>query len=297
MRITKDDLGELIVESIKEYFDKRKTHISGDEMWKMFDFEKIPLQKLKNAYVDLTLFSNIGGFGDSFQFWDNQIEIVQESITNTIAPDSTKSAMIRQLGLQEWQIKEVRGANDVTIMILYAEINRNTDIIIKGMEACGWTFGTRNTKVIEGMKWCVMSFEPMFQDIVTKNVLEKYNSLYHWTPQYNLETILNNGLEPRSENQRFSYPNRLHFIKGSVNITDIINLGRQLYAANKNPKNNGDYILLSVDLKNFPLSVPIYYDPRYEGGLYTTEPISAKLLKAVYEYNFKTNIGHGLKTP
>lgn len=297
MGITKDELGDLIVESIKEYFDKRKTHISGDEMWKIFDFEKIPLQKLKNAYVDLTLFSNIGGFGDRFQFWDNQIEIVQESNTNTIAPDSTKSALIRQLGLQEWQIKETRGANDVAIMILYAEINRNTDIIIKAMESCGWTIGTRNTKVIEGMKWCVMSFEPMFQDIVTKNVLEKYNYLYHWTPQYNLETILRNGLEPRSENQRFSYPNRLHLIKGSVNITDIINLGRQLYAANKNPKNNGDYVLLSLDLKNFPLTVPIYYDHRYEGGLYTTEPISPILLKPVYEYNFKTNIGHGLKNP
>lgn len=133
-----------------------------------------------------------------------------------------------------------------------------------------------------------MSFDTMFQKDVSDEA-RQYQYLYHWTPLYNLESIIKNSLIPCSENKLFDYPNRLHLIKGNTSQNEIFNIGRQLCATNKKRQNNGDYVLLSINLSQVPNNTEIYYDPRYEWGYYTKVQIPYSAIKPIFGYNFKTN--------
>lgn len=271
----------------EETASPKKRTISPEEINRIFKLDSIPIEVLKTTYMDLAMHTNIGGFGDMFQLWDGKI-LKEDKVRRTISPEETKSALMRQTGLRDWQIQTENAANGLTIMIIYPELNRNTEIITDAMSACGWSVGTANGVVVKyGVTWRVMTFDPMFQEIITNDIRSKFTHIYHWTPLRNLEPILKNGLEPRSENSKFSYSSRIHFMSNISDFDKALYLGQQLYNANQSKNNDGRYVLVSVELKKISPFIKFYYDPRYETGIYTTEPIPADAIEVVYGYDFR----------
>lgn len=94
---------------------------------------------------------------------------------------------------------------------------------------------------------------------------------------------------PKSNNYKFSYPPKIHLIKGSANNEEIYNIGLQLCNENKDIRNNREYILLNIDTTNILDKVEFFYDPRYEFGYYTKQYIDISCISKNAEHNFLKN--------
>lgn len=283
--ITEDQLKNVIKEAVLKILPTSKKKESLD-IEKLFNFSSIPDEELKQQYIDLSFTVSSSGYGGKFIGVNGKI--LKEEATTTLSVEETKKEIQNKFHIKDWQFSVQKGANGIRLIILYPGIFKNTKLIKDAMLACGWSLALKGHIVKNKMIWRAMSFDPIFQDNVSDEA-KKYSVAYHWTPLYNLESIKTNGLTPKSQNKLFQYPDRLHLIKGNTNRTEIFNIGFQLCKTNKQKSNNGKYVLLSIDLSQIPKDVEIYYDPRYECGYYVKVPISPKLVKPLFGYNFKTN--------
>lgn len=248
--------------------------------------DTIPIDELRRQYYDFSIMKNVGGFGDRFRYGDENI-VTEENVT-TLSPKETKRTMLHQFGLHDWQVREINGTNGLTLILVIPNIGQNDNDVINGMRACGWSIGTSNNMVKNGMTWKEMTFEPMQQDMISDTLRSHHRYLYHWTLLGNYGNIMVSGLEPRSENNLFMYPERVHFLTDIRNTIRTLSIGQQLYSANSSSKNNGKYVLLSVDLSKVP-DADFYYDPRLEGGVYTNDTIPPSAISVVMGYDFKNN--------
>ena len=137
-----------------------------------------------------------------------------------------------------------------------------------------------------------MQFEPycQLQKDETDEIKSQCNVLYHWTPEYNIESIMGQGLIPLHENPIFNYPPRTYLVKDNCDSEYLLNFGNALCVTNKNPKNNGSYVLLSVNIKNLDGSIRFYYDPNFGYGVFTEQPIPKETLTVVSKNTFQTHL-------
>lgn len=253
---------------------------------KLFNFDRIPEKELEEQYIDLSFIVSSSGYGGLFMSVNGRI--LKEEAISTLSIENTKEVIKLKFNLKDWQFATQQGTNSIQLMVLYPNISQNTKLIKDAMLACGWSFSVKSYIKENNMIYHAMTFEPMFQnDISTEARQCRY--LFHWTPKYNLESIIQNGLLPRSENKLFKHSNRIYLIKGGATQNEIFYLGRHLCSLNKNKKNNGEYILLSVDLTKISKETEIYYDPRYQWGYYLKVPIEPNAIKPIFGINFKTN--------
>lgn len=282
--ITLRELKRIISDCIKELLSEQNTHISNFDLKKYFN--SIPINDLRQQYYDLNLFKNVGGFGDRFMLTAEGI--LKEENSTTLSPDETKSTLCKQFGLKDWQIKEIKGSNGITLMALFPKLGENKELIVDAMAACGWSIGTSEIIEKNDMLWNAMTFEPMQQDMISDTIRFQHRYLYHWTPLANYQNIIANGLEPRSENDIFHYAPRVHFLTDITNIIKVLSIGDMLYMAGKNHPNNGKYILLSIDLLKVP-NLKLYYDPRMEGSVYAKETVPSSAISPVIGFDFANN--------
>lgn len=275
---------------LKEYAETRIKE-NKEQFWdNIIDLNKIPIEKLKKQYCDLELKAMGTGFGHVFYDGPNG-KILKEEAKYTLPYDKTVEELKRLFKLEDWQTKmhvdTNSAANNIQLIVVFAEISQNKELIKDTMLNCGWTIAQEYPKTINGMRWTFMSFDPMFQDDVTEEALS-HTFLYHITPLYNRENIEKYGLIPKSENIFFKYPERVHLIKGDTTQEEIITIGQQLYSGNVNTKNDGQYVLFALYTKLIPSNIRFYYDPRYSHGYYTKDAIPPTCMKAIEIYNYKT---------
>lgn len=251
---------------------------------KLFHIDSIPIEELEDQYIDLSSIVSSSGYGGRFMGTNGKI--LKEEALSTLSIDETKSQIKDKFQLKDWQFATKNGKNGIELVVLYPGIFKNTKLIKDAMLACGWSVATTGYIFKHMMLWRVISFDPIFQDDVYSEA-RQYDYLFHWTPLYNYQSILKDGLIPKSENKYFDYPDRLHFIKGNASMQEVYNIGQQLCASNKKYKNNGDYILLGIDMSKLPREIEIFYDPRYECGYYTKESIPSSSIIPLIGYNFK----------
>lgn len=249
----------------------------------LFNIDSIPKEELEQQYVDLSFIVSSSGYGGKFMGHNGRI--LKEEATSTLPISETKEQMQSKFQFKDWQFATQKGCNGIRLVVLYPGIFKNTKLIKDAMMACGWSLAVKGFIKKDGMLWRAMSFDPMFQDDISSEARQS-EYLYHWTPLYNYKSISVEGLKPRSENQMFDYPDRLHLIKGNLSRDKILDIGRQLCKANKRLKNSAKYVLLSVDLAKVPRETEIYYDPRYEGGYYLKTSIPPEAIKPILGYNF-----------
>lgn len=283
IKITEDNLRSIIIEKIQKILGVTDNMISQD-VFEIFKLHNVSPEEFNEQYVDLIGEITLSGYGGNFMGTQGGGILCVES-TTTLSVEDTKAQIQKKFRLKDWQFATSKGANGIELFVLIPSIFKNTRLIQKAMYACGWSLGTKELTRINNRRWWKMSFDPMFQENVISEI-KKYTFLFHWTPQYNVESILKNGLQPRSENSAYQYPNRVHLLKPNITQYEALNIGQQLCSMNDNSKNNGEYVLLGISTKRLSDDMEIYYDPRYDGGYYTKTSIPPDAIQVLDTHTF-----------
>lgn len=254
---------------IGEYFDLSKF---SDEQWKFLK-------------MDLRLYAFDNGF-DSKVLLNNDDSLIAEEATRTLSVKEVYKILKRELHFPRGNFSADYGANHVQIIVLFADLSINEALVNKTMEGCGWYKSKESSSVpLNGTVIKAISFDPMFQDEVTDKI-KKDGFLYHVSPKRNEESILKNGLLPKSENSKFDYPPKIHLVKGyraSDNV--LFSLCWNLYNASREDKRDSVYVAYKINMKLLPRGIKFYYDPRFEYGICTYDKIPASCISKVKEFN------------
>jgi len=226
------------------------------------------------------------GYGGPYMIINDKFNKLYESATRTYSCEEIIKHYRTKLGLEPGFIKAEIGSNNVQVITLFINNYNNLEFIKEAMEQFGWSYAFSKSCNLYGFNLMAVYFDPIFQDNVNDEV-KQCLLLYHWTPKYHLEEIIKNGLIPKSENCLFSYPPKIHLLKGNIDEINKISIGKQLCKVNKNTKNTGEYILLNIDTTKIPYEINFFYDPRYEFGYYTKEYICKEAITTNNEYNFE----------
>ena len=106
--------------------------------------------------------------------------------------------------------------------------------------------------------------------------------LYHITPYVNLNKIMSNGLEPKSNSKIAYHSERVYFLTDISNEQAIRNFISKLYVTSKKPDFIKEkYIILEIDLNRAPYTIdgyekpPIRFftDPNMKDAVFTMENI------------------------
>lgn len=247
-----------------------------------FDLESVSDEELKRQSLG---FRFTVAYGNNFSYNGNNV--LKEDVIETVNPTETIKEIKEKFRLSDWQIDIEKGANNINLLFIIPNIEKDKQLLIDAMSVCGWSFSCDETKTDRlGNVWIAMSFDPMFQDDISDEA-KKFKFLYHWSPEYNVQSILKNGLVPKSENDLFKYQSRIHLIKGNISSENIVKIGQLLCSNNKNLNNDGNYDLFAIETNKLPENFSIYYDPRFEYGYYAKEIIPQEAIILVKKIKFK----------
>ena len=287
MKLTKGEFCSLVEDRVRKALagaDKNNTGDIGG-----IDISKIDIKVLKQAYRDLRLTPVPVTFDDDLSF----PAYVNEAYGDILSPDDVVRKISTKYKISTQLVQKVEANNKISIYIIVALIGENVDLIKTDMEKMGYFLGlVGKTYVIEGMKFVKLQFEPtsQMQNDETDNIKSMYGTLYHWTPEYNMESVLSKGLVPSHKNSYFNYPPRTYLMREDCGDREMLSLGQKLCLLNRNPKNNGSYVLLAVDIKNVGDNVRLYYDSNSAIGIYTEQTIPSDKIHQVDKKQFSTKL-------
>ena len=279
IKISSSDLANIIKETI--------ANVIGDEACPI-DVRKIPIEILRQSYVDLRLVPSQTAFDDILSV----VPSINEAYGDIMPPDDVVKNIIRKYNLSPSTIFKKEAYNQVYVYVLSACIGINDKLIEADMEKMGYFLGVRKPPVtIRGMTFQVLQFEPYSQSQTdeTDNIRRQYSVFYHWTPEYYAADILKQGLFPRHENKMFNFPNRIYLIKGNCTMPEMLSLGSSLSLVNADPRNTGKYVLLQVQVDKLDKGTKLYYDPNSPISLYTESPIPPEHIRIVGTFEFPTS--------
>ena len=274
---------------VKEEIDKFVAQFCENEkldLNKIFDLSKIPEEELRNQYYDVSLVHAFSGYGSKLFKADDKTYITENDNRVTPATD-VKNELNAKYGFKDWQVIIIERGHDIQICICIADFKQGADEIVNDFKQMGYFLS--NTKIeVDPLnrRWRKMQFEPIYQ-VDESNVILNYGDLYHLTPAYNISDILSNGLQPKSDNGMFDYPDRIYMFIGNTPIQEIQNLGQQLYKTNKSSNNDGRYVLLKIDSQQLRNGYSLHYDPNYRYGVFTENGIPAKAISIYFMIKFK----------
>ena len=121
-------------------------------------------------------------------------------------------------------------------------------------------------------------FESKFD--IESNIPDK---LYHLSIKEFENSILKNGLSPKSKSKISYHDSRIYVCKSILNCKSLIPNMEMIYNQQKwsNPKSkiNDDWIIYEIDTSG--LDIDLYYDPNYIGGYYLLKNIPSNNIKIV----------------
>lgn len=242
-----------------------------DDTFKNFDLSKIPVDKLKKQFVNFK-FKLVGTPYGSELVESTKQRRLTEGITHSVDVGDVKDEMIKKYGLDSWQFDIAEMENDIKVAIIIPHVDENESMVVEDMVSMGYYLSFRNDLTQSGMNYILLRFDPRYPKSVTNDV-RNMEFIYHWSPKYNLELIKKLGFTPQSKNKRFSYPPRIHFIKSDVLQSQIESLGKQLCESNDDVRNDGEYVLFTLDVSKIPDNVNFIGDSCYKHGICTEDEI------------------------
>ena len=121
-------------------------------------------------------------------------------------------------------------------------------------------------------------FESKFD--IESNIPDK---LYHLSIKEFENSILKNGLSPKSKSKISYHDSRIYVCKSILNCKSLIPNMEMIYNQQKwsNPKSkiNDDWVIYEIDTSG--LDIDLYYDPNYIGGYYLLKNIPSNNIKIV----------------
>ena len=282
------------IKSLFKRMDKKYTLLESENVTRKeiidANFDKIE-EYIKNLNIDYLKkhYRDFSVLGYS-QYYGNIFEpalSIKEVIGDIKAPDEVIKHLRIRYALPEDFAYIVEGFNNIDLYIVCAQRGENEKLVVNDMDKVGYFNGNvrRNIKIHEGIVYEILQFEPKShkQNDESENIKNMHDFLYHWTPKYNLENILNNGLIPNHKNEWFKYPARTYLMKPE-SPEKVIGLGSLLCKANSDTRNKGLYSFLKIDVKK--LNNHLYYDPNSEIGIYTEEVIPKEYITYIGDNQF-----------
>ena len=215
-------------------------------------------------------------------------DTLMEGLIHTYPVGRTISYVKSYFGMDDGQIYAVEAENGIEhIVVIVPVIGNNVELVKKAMDLCGYYLGAPKEEYIKPNTWAHLQFEPKFQKDDTERIRNEESVLYHVTPKYNMKKIQRIGFSPRTKNGLFNYPDRVYFLRGSCDDSEITAIAEQLRDANSSEGNDGKYVLFTVDVNMIPSDVPLYLDPNYPYGVYTGSNIKPDTIVSVEEINLK----------
>lgn len=282
-KLTKSDITFMVKEAINKIESPtNKESFKISDYWDVDSFTEEQFRQL-NRSLSLFVKTKIG----SPIYYDGGQLKINESVENvTKSVEEVKKDLINNLNFEDWQIISQNGCNGIKVILLFAGIGDNEEVIEKEMESLGWfkTTMTVDNNWVPPLK--AISFDPMYLPEI-EDPAKRWKYFFHISPEYNEKNILENGLTPSAKNRIFRYPPRIYLLKPLIPIENIRTLAEILYKADDAPENNGKYDIFQVFTRVLPKEVKFYYDPRYEFGVYTEQPIPSLALNLYSTLNVK----------
>lgn len=258
------DYEECIINFLNSFSQKEK-----QEMW--VDYDQLMVPANYENPLSILMFNKL-----------------DESMTRIFPIDKTISYISKCFNLHPGQISKAKADNGVEhIIVIIPHIHNNLEEVKRAMNLCGFFLSTAENSIPPAGRFIKLRFEPTFQKNETESIRKSEQYLYHLTPQNNLTKIQNIGFSPRGKNEMFNYPNRVYFLRGSIDEQNILFIGQQLFQKNNNLGNNGDYVLIKIDLTKVPEDIDFFLDPNYPYGIYTAQNISKDVIVGTKPIKFK----------
>ena len=252
-----------------------------------FDINSIPEEELTKQYYDFDFYCSINSFSNPLLATDEG-KYLSEDRRFSYPIEKVEAWMRKSFGLASWQIMRIEGEQNLEVIMIVPSIGENERKIIKGMTHLGYYYSTRKVvRDLNGKQWAKLQFEAKYPQNDTEEIRYDNKILYHLTPRYNLDDILSKGLVPLHLNSMFEYPPRTYFLYDSASRRQIEFLGQQLCRANTDKRNNGEYVLLTIDVQKIPKKVSFYKDLNYKYGTWTYDKVPANSIKSAEIISFK----------
>lgn len=283
LKITENELKGIIRNSVKKILNESVEYVDD------VDISKIPIEDLKQGYKDFRLVPTSSFYGHPLY----EPVTIKEAVGDIFPPDEAVKGIIQKYDLPESLVYMREHHHNVFVYSIVAKIGINDQIIEEDMKKLGYFLAKKLEVVnVDGMIFQKFQYEPysQYQEDITDMIKSKFKFLYHWTPAYNVESIIKNGLIPNSRNTAFKYPPRTYLMEGDSDFKKMFGLGQQLCAFNKDPNNDGTYTIIIVNIENLDNSIRFFYDPNSSIGIYTEHPIPNKNIKAGQTIKFVKNI-------
>lgn len=236
------------------------------------DLTTIPIDELEKQYVDFRLIC----FAMSF---DNPLHTIGENKENSTSEPLgvVQNAILDKYQLQKWQFSIRQGRNGIEVCLVIPLLGENPQMIEIDMNDFGYFCSKKERTNINDMTYLQMKFEPQFQENIS-DIVRQYDCIFHATPSTNVEQILNQGLTPQNTNNYLSYPPRIYFIKGDVTEEGQNLIAQSLFRFSNSSEHEMEYTILTIKVDSIPNTIPFYFDPNHEHGIFTNESIPSNTI-------------------
>ena len=287
IKISNEELNTVIRESVRRVLNDADS-IDSENFYGI-DITKIDVETLKGAYIDLRLIPTSTAYGDIL----SDTQQIREAFGDVIEPENAVKKLLQRYNLPQQFVRKVEHFHRIYIYVIIAKVGENDRIIEENMKKMGYFLSHKENPVtVQGMVFQQLQFEPtsQLQDDVTEEIKTKYDFLYHWTPEYNIKSIEQNGLMPSHKNENFDYPQRTYLMTGDSDEIRMMGLGQSICLGNNDPHNTGKYALLSIDIENIDDTIRFYYDPNSAIGIYTEQVIPSNRIRLIHKIQFVKNL-------
>ena len=281
MKINDKQLNKIINYSIKKYLKKMN---SGD---KHKIEENIPKINYK-----------IPSYSDT----EYVMKYINEGLITTYPYEKVIKSIKRKFYLYDDQVSYNTINNDgefvTLIYIMLPNKSTKSEIgdIDNFMNTCGY-FRIQNFQKIEDTNYGILIYEPKYSHNISEKIRKECSVIYHSTPNIYLNKILKNGLVPSHKNALFFYPDRSYCMLGDYmskeqllalkNVQMVRNSQNPQY---KNPYDDLQYSLLTIDVNKIPKDVKMYSDPMAPKAFFTYDIIPSNAIINITPFTLNNNI-------
>lgn len=156
----------------------------------------------------------------------------------------------------------------------------NIDIIDHEMKEGGYV-RVRTTEHVEndtGRKWYFVVYNPDTKYLKSVRELLRTARLFHYTPEFNRDDILETGLVPSKGGRTFMYPDErvFFYVNAFPGLSD--SYIKMMSSTSKKIKKkdssfSGYFDLFELNIDKLPESIKIYYDPNAKDCVFVTHHI------------------------
>lgn len=259
---------ENVVREVLQNVNRNYTSVSD-----VIDLDRIPFTQLRQINIDLRDILYGFRFESGVAYDGDKLDINENAENKTEEPNNVKNELMGKFIFFDWQFIVTTTKNDIQLILVYADDGVNGDILCEKMKYMGWSKSYElNPKEKNGIVVRAIGFDPMYQEAID-DVKERWKVLYHLSPKYNEESIMKNGLVPSTRNKFFKYPPRIYMLTPNVPMSELENLVNNLNKFEKDNNNGGVFTIYRIKTNQIPDDVELFYNPRFNYGVYSTKPI------------------------